>query len=85
MSYTILGAVQKRYGRFGIFIPPDRNFIPGKDCKGEKPFKKSDKCYKICFGTHGASSVGGLPLPCEAMTVLNKQFMKKTKQAVAKI
>lgn len=83
MSYNFLSAVQKKYKRFGIFIPPDRDFIPGQDCKGKKPFKKSDECYGICLGTHGACSMGGLPMPCVALAALDKKFVEKIRCGIA--
>lgn len=49
----------------GITPPKNACFEPGKHCPGEKPFEKSDLCYKICFGTHGIQSVGGIPAPCK--------------------
>lgn len=66
MGTVILSAINKRYSRFSIKIPEKGKFKPGKHCPGKKPFKTSDECYTTCFGTKGACSAHGLPLPCEA-------------------
>lgn len=81
MSYNFLSMVQRKYKRFGINIPTVGFFVPGKNCGGKEPLITSDECFSICFGTHGAHSTGGLPLPCKAMAAVNKQSIKKSLQA----
>lgn len=49
----------------GVTFPIKGIFIPGTHCSGERPFGRSNACFKAgCTGMKGIKSLKGIPLPC---------------------
>lgn len=69
-----------------IIIPEDREFMPGADCGGKRPFGSSPSCERICTGDMGLKSVyPNIKLPCGFQVIKHQDFKKRLQEGIAGI
>ncbi len=69
-----------------IVIPENREFIPGVDCGGKRPFGSSNQCKRICTGDMGLKSIyPNIKLPCGFQVLEYQDFKNKLREALAGI